>query len=141
QRGHALPRRLGKGIEVLHQSLDVSRRQSDVPTELLALKLSAATAPPVPHPAILEAPPSPELLSALGRRARGLSVIFWGLPIALVVCVQSAKGDWLRPLGVIPPLTATGLLLYGLTLLGHFQKQERVWSAALERVKLFALIN
>jgi hypothetical protein len=36
---------------------------------------------------------------------------------------------------------ATGLLFYGLTLLGHFQKQERVWSSALEKVKLFAVIN
>ena len=119
----------------------MNRRESDVPTELLALKLSAATAPPVAHPSILEAPPSPELLSALGRLARGLSVIFWGLPIALVVCVQSAKGDWFRPLGVLPPMAATGLLFYGVNLLAHFQKQERVWGTALERVKLFALIN
>jgi hypothetical protein len=85
-------------------------------------------------------PPSPELLRALGRLARGLSVLFWGLPVALVVCVQSAKGDWFRPLGVVPPLVATGLLFYGLNLLGAFQPQERVWRAALERVKILALI-
>ena len=101
------------------------------------------SAPPlVSSPAnALDAAPNPELLRALGRLARGLSVLFWGLPIALVVCVQSAKGDWFRPLGVVPPMLATGLLLYGLTLLGHFQKQERVWMAALERAKVFALIN
>ncbi len=102
---------------------------------------SAAPSAPVGQPLMLEAPPNPELLSALGRLARGLSVIFWGLPVALVVCVQSAKGDWFRPLGVAPPLAATGLLFYGLSLLGHFQKQERIWNSALERVKLFALIN
>jgi hypothetical protein len=88
-----------------------------------------------------ESPPTPELLGALGRLARGLSVLFWGLPIALVVCVQSAKGDWFRPLGVIPPLLATGLLFYGLNLLGGFQPQERIWCASLERVKVLALIN
>jgi hypothetical protein len=88
-----------------------------------------------------ESTPTPELLGALGRLARGLSVLFWGLPIALVVCVQSAKGDWFRPLGVIPPLVATALLFYGLNLLSVFQPQERVWRTALERVKVLALIN
>jgi hypothetical protein len=113
-----------------------------VPTEDTDSNPLNAAPPLVSTPAsALDAPPNPELLSALGRLARGLSVLFWGLPIALVVCVQSAKGDWFRPLGVVPPMLATGLLLYGLTLLGHFQKQERVWIAALDRAKVFALIN
>jgi hypothetical protein len=90
---------------------------------------------------VLDASTHSELLSTLGRLARGLSVIFWSLPIALVVCVQSAKGDWFRPLGVIPPLVATGLLFYGLSLLGCFQKQERIWSTALERVRFVAMLN
>lgn len=92
-------------------------------------------------PSALDAAPSPELLGALGRLVRGLSVLFWALPISLVVCVQCAKGDWFRQLGVIPPVLATGLLYYGLNLCGHFQMQERVWSAALGRVKLVALFN
>ncbi len=90
---------------------------------------------------MLESTPNSELLGALGRLARGLSVLFWGLPIALVVCVQSAKGDWFRPLGIVPPLIATGLLYYGLNLLASFQKQERIWITSLERVKVVALIN
>jgi hypothetical protein len=92
-------------------------------------------------PSMIESPPSPELLSSLGRLARGLSVLFWGLPAALVVCVQSAKGDWFRPLGIIPPLLATALLAYGLALLTHFQQQERVWRTALDRAKFVAFIN
>jgi hypothetical protein len=90
----------------------------------------------VPEPA-----PNPELLSSLGRLVRGLSALFWGLPIALVVCVQTANGDWLRPLGVLPPILATSLLFHGLSLLGHFQKQERVWGTALERARIVGLIN
>ena len=90
---------------------------------------------------MFEPAPHSELLGSLGRLARGLSALFWGLPIALVVCVQSAKGDWFRPLGIVPPLIATGLLYYGLTLLAAFQKQERVWITALERVKILALVN
>ncbi len=91
--------------------------------------------------AMAESAPNVELLASLGRLARGLSALFWGLPLALVVCVQTAKGELLRPLGVAPPLVATALLLYGLGLLGHFQRQERVWRAALDRAKTFALIN
>jgi hypothetical protein len=83
----------------------------------------------------------PELLPSLGRLARGLSTLFWGLPIALVICVQTAKADWLRPLGVVAPLLVTGLLFYGLMLLATFQTQERVWMAALDRAKAFGLIN
>jgi hypothetical protein len=85
--------------------------------------------------------PNAELLRALGRLLRGLSALFWGLPIALVVCVQSAKGDWFRPMGVFPPLVATAVLYYGLDLLGNFQKQERIWAATLERAKVIALVN
>lgn len=88
-----------------------------------------------------ELAPNPELLSSLGRLVRGLSALFWGLPIALIVCVQTAKSDWVRPLGYVPPLLSTGLLFYGLALLGQFQKQERVWRAALDRAKILALIN
>jgi len=85
--------------------------------------------------------PNPELLSALGSLVRGLSALFWGLPLALVICVQSAKSDWLSELPVFPALVATGLLYYGLTLLGQFQPQERIWHAALDRAKLLALVN
>lgn len=85
--------------------------------------------------------PNAELLSSLGRLARGLSALFWGLPIALVICVQSAKSDWLTEVPVLPALLATGLLYYGLLLLGDFQQQERVWRAALDRTKLLALVN
>jgi len=85
--------------------------------------------------------PSPQLLSSLGCLARGLSALFWGLPIALVVCVQTAKGDWFREFGIAPPLITTTLLFYGLILLGRFQQQERVWRAALDRAKILGLLN
>lgn len=81
------------------------------------------------------------VIRSLGHLARGLSALFWGLPIALVVCVQSAKGDWFRPLGIAPPMIATGLLFYALSLLGTFQRQERIWISTLERAKIIALIN
>ncbi len=85
--------------------------------------------------------PNADLLRALGRLVRGLSLLFWGLPLALVVCVQTAKTDWLRPFGPALPIVVTGLLIYGLYHVGQFQKQERIWQNALDRAKLMALVN
>lgn len=86
-------------------------------------------------------PAGPPLLTALGRVVRGLSALFWGLPLALVACVQTAQGDWFRPLGVLPPVVTTLVLVYGLSLLGHFQKQERPWRNALNQARLLAMVN
>jgi hypothetical protein len=72
---------------------------------------------------------------------RGLSALFWGLPIALVICVQTATGNWFRSLNILPPLLATGLLLFGLQQLSRFQNRERIWQRALDRAKIFALLN
>ncbi len=85
--------------------------------------------------------PKAELLRSLGRLARGLSALFWGLPLTLLVCVRTAMTEWLRPLGVLPPVIATALLLYGLLQLGGFQKQERIWRSALDRATVLAVAN
>ena len=88
-----------------------------------------------------DASPKPELLRSLGRLVRGLSALFWGLPAALLICTETARADWLKPRGILPPLGINALLFYGLHLLGDFQKQERPWRRALDRAKLFSLIN
>ena len=85
--------------------------------------------------------PNAELLRSLGRLVRGLSALFWGLPLTLIVCVHTAKADWLKAFGIVPPLVTTGLLVFGLWQLGDFQKQERVWRAALDRARLLGLVN
>ena len=82
--------------------------------------------------------PNAELLRSLGRLVRGLSALFWGLPIALIVCFHTARADSLKSFGIVPPLATTGLLAYGLWQLGGFQKQERVWRTALDRARLSA---
>ena len=85
--------------------------------------------------------PNAELLRSLGRLVRGLSALFWGLPATLVICAETAKADWLKPLGMMPALAGTGLLLYGLWQMSDFQKQERPWRHALDRAKLPGLVN
>jgi hypothetical protein len=88
-----------------------------------------------------EPAPHAELLRSLGRLVRGLSALFWGLPITLVICVETAKTDWLQAFAILPPMASTALLIFGLWQLGSFQKQERPWRTALDRARLFALIN
>jgi hypothetical protein len=85
--------------------------------------------------------PNAELLRSLGRLVRGLSALFWGLPITLIVCFYTAKVDTLKTFGIVPPLVTTGLLAYGLWQLGDFQKQERVWRNALDRARVLSLFN
>jgi len=85
--------------------------------------------------------PNAELLRSLGRLARGLSALFWGLPALLIVSVHTARSDWLAPLAIVPVLALNGLLLIGLWQMGAFQKQERPWRAALDRAKLLGLVN
>src|SRR5579871_3793067 len=88
-----------------------------------------------------ETAPNPELLRSLGRLVRGLSALFWGLPISLIICVQAASTNTLEHFNILPALITNGWLCFGLWQLGHFQKQERVWIAALDRAKFLALLN
>lgn len=85
--------------------------------------------------------PNPELLRSLGRLARGLSCLFWGLPITLLVTAPSVQAQWLGHVGWFPPVAATALLLFGIWQLGSFQRQERVWAAAHGRAQFVALLN
>jgi hypothetical protein len=88
-----------------------------------------------------ETAPKAELMRSLRRLVRGLSVLFWGLPLTLLVCVRTSVSEWLRPLGILPPVLTTGMLVYGLCQLGYFQRQERVWVHALDRAKILGIVN
>ncbi len=80
-------------------------------------------------------------MRSLGRLVRGLSALFWGLPIGLVVSVYVATNEWARASHMMAPVVILGLLFYGLHQLSDFQKQERIWRDALDRAKLLALVN
>jgi hypothetical protein len=89
----------------------------------------------------MEIAPRAELMRSLGQLVRGLSALFWGLPITLVVAVWVATNEWTRPIHMLAPIASTGLLFYGLVLIGSFQHQERVWRLAVDRAKIMALVN
>lgn len=92
--------------------------------------------PPVPPP-----PDNSDLLPSMRHLLRGLSALFWGLPIALLACVPSAITNWLRPMGVLPAVVSTGLLFFGVVEIAHFRRNEKPWQVSLERSKIFALMN
>ena len=85
--------------------------------------------------------PNPELMRSLGRLVKGLSALFWGLPLTLLVCFHTLRMEGFKNFGIVPPIACTGLLFYGLLLLGDFQRQERVWRNALDIARVLALIN
>ena len=86
----------------------------------------------------------PDPLPSLARVVHGASLLFWGLPLAMVVSIMSTISNWSDaawPLGMLLPPVAFGMLWYGLWLLRSFQPQERVWQEALGEVKLLGLFN
>jgi hypothetical protein len=85
--------------------------------------------------------PDPQLLPSLGKLARGLSALFWGLPAALIISAETARIEFLQPFEIIPALMANALLLFGLRQMSSFQKQERPWRSALDRVTIPGLVN
>ena len=85
-----------------------------------------------------------DLLPALARVVRGTSILFWGLPIAMVISVMATISNWTDaawPMGMLMAPVAFGMLWYGLWLLGSFQPQERVWQAALGQAKIIGLFG
>jgi hypothetical protein len=85
-----------------------------------------------------------DLMRALGRLVRGLSTLFWGIPLALAADVETARSGWMDSLGALgfaPALVLSGLLWCGLRQMRDFQRQERVWQQALHRAELFAIVN
>ncbi len=71
---------------------------------------------------------------------RGLSAIFWGLPLALLAFARHFLALWPTGYDLLFPPLAAGLLLLGAWRMGRFQPQERVWQEALLRVQLLAVM-
>ncbi|HEY3862979.1 MAG TPA: hypothetical protein VGO59_13940 [Verrucomicrobiae bacterium] len=84
-----------------------------------------------------------DLMRALGRLVRGLSTLFWGIPLVMAADAQTARTDWLDGLGALsfaPALVLSGLLWLGLRQMRSFHRQERVWQQSLDRAEIFAIV-
>ncbi len=80
------------------------------------------------------------IFPSLARVVRGLSALFWGLPLMLLCDARSAMDDSLTEYGWMPVVAASVLVAYGLHQLRHFQSQERIWTASLDRARLLSLL-
>lgn len=88
--------------------------------------------------------PKAQVLRSLGRLVRGLSGLFWSLPLMLIIYVQTARTDWLQSFGsvsMLPSIGISALLWWSLTQLRYFQPQERIWRQAVDRAEVFAILN
>ena len=81
------------------------------------------------------------IIPSLVRVIRGLSALFWGMPLSLLACGRTAMGDMSPELGMLPTVAANGLILYGLFQLQYFNPQEEVWIKSVERAKILGLVN
>ena len=62
----------------------------------------------------MAAPPlHPELMPSLRQLVRGLELLFWALPFALVVCVQEITSMQWASWGVLPLMLSMALLWFG----------------------------
>ncbi|MDA7618170.1 hypothetical protein OAE97_00815 [Verrucomicrobia bacterium] len=81
------------------------------------------------------------ILQSVGRLIRGLSALFWGLPIVLLSEAHPDLYARAREWGILLPLLTNALLLFGLKQVGTFQQQERVWTRSIDRAFLIGLLN
>jgi hypothetical protein len=91
-----------------------------------------------------EVSPKAQVLRSLGKLLRGLSTLFWTLPLMLIVYVETAKTDWLQTFGswaMIPAAVISAVLWWSLAQLRQFQTQERIWTQAIDRAEIFAILN
>jgi hypothetical protein len=94
-------------------------------------------------------PAKAELLRALGRLLRGLSIVFWALAITALIYLEMARAqnmetvslDAFSRLAFIPSMLVSVMLWLGLHQMHAFQPQERIWRRALDRAQALAVAD
>jgi len=81
------------------------------------------------------------ILKSVGRLIRGLSALFWGLPVVLLSEAHIDIYARARELGVVLPILTNAMLVFGLVQIGKFQRQERVWTRSVDRALVIAVVN
>ena len=85
-------------------------------------------------------PLSPDLMPSLRQLVRGLELLFWALPLTLLVCVQEIMAPAWESWGVMPLILTMGTLWFGASRLRCFQPKEQVWQSAVRITEVLALL-
>lgn len=78
--------------------------------------------------------------AAWGRVLRGLSALFWGLPVSLVAFARHFLAVWPSAYDLVLPSVGALLLVYGVFRLGALHPYERIWQQALFASQTLGLV-
>lgn len=81
-----------------------------------------------------------EARTGLAGVLRGLSALFWGLPLALLAFARHFLAVLPTLYDLALPTVAAGLVFLGLVRLGDFQRRERIWQGSLLTSQVLALL-
>jgi len=82
----------------------------------------------------------PDLMPSLRQLVRGLELLFWSLPFALVVCMVEITALPWASFGVLPLILSVALLWFGVSRIKKFQPQENIWQGSVKVIELLALV-
>jgi hypothetical protein len=85
-------------------------------------------------------PAGPQFFAELASVIRGLSALFWGLPLCLLAFARHFVVLWATLYDLMLPVASATLLLFGATMLGRLHKQERVWQRSVLHTQILALV-
>lgn len=71
---------------------------------------------------------------------RSLSALFWGVPLTLLAFARHFLAVIPSAYDAMLPLLGTGLLVFGLSRIGRFHRQERVWQQSVFTSQMLGLI-
>tara|TARA_B100001123_G_scaffold154830_1_gene179384 strand:+ start:1439 stop:2242 length:804 start_codon:yes stop_codon:yes gene_type:complete len=79
-------------------------------------------------------------MPSLRQLVRGLELLFWALPITLLVCVQEILAPAWESWGIMPLILSTGTLWFGVSRLRQFHPKEQIWQSAVRLTEVLALL-
>lgn len=98
-----------------------------------------------PHGGPGQHPNQPNLMRGLNSLVRGLTALFYALPVALLIIVWTATrssssvpspiSNLLHSLGILPALATSFLLFYGVVKLGKFQPDFVAWQKSVDHAR------
>lgn len=71
---------------------------------------------------------------------RGLSALFWGLPLALLAFARHFLAFWLSVYDLLLPVAAAACLWFGVSRMRQFQPGERVWQRSVLVTELLSVL-